>query len=115
MSSCGILGTTHPFPEQLYSIQDSQASLLLIHPLFQERGEALAKEATIPQETVTEESLKANEVSNRYDEASRLLHIFKDAELPTLFDMDINRRALIIFTSGTTGNNAHQRRTTIDF
>ena len=38
-------GTTHPLPEQLYTIQDSQATLIIGHPTFSARVNELTNEA----------------------------------------------------------------------
>ncbi|ORZ12795.1 hypothetical protein BCR42DRAFT_419996 [Absidia repens] len=85
------LCTSHPLPEQVYSLEESKSALLLVHPVFQERQDHLVNETKIPTMVVTDDGL-----SHKND-------ALQAQALPTLFDMDINRRALIVFTSGTTG------------
>ncbi|KAI9306211.1 AMP-dependent synthetase and ligase [Cunninghamella echinulata] len=80
------LCTTHPIPEQVYTLVDSQSTLLLVHPIYKNRQEELVKEHLIETKIVD------------HDRAD-----LSKATLPFLFEMDIQRRALIIYTSGTTG------------
>ncbi|KAI8145495.1 hypothetical protein BJV82DRAFT_603888 [Fennellomyces sp. T-0311] len=82
------LCTTHPLPEQLYTIQDSQATLIIGHPLYSDRVKTLADEAKIPSLTIDDETLAA---------------WGKETIVPGIFDFDLERRALILYTSGTTG------------
>ncbi|KAL1930533.1 hypothetical protein VTP01DRAFT_10695 [Rhizomucor pusillus] len=76
---------THPLPEQLYTIQDSQASLLLSHPVFAERAEQLKE--NISCHIIDDETLESLVAKN----------------MPTTFDFDLQRSAMILYTSGTTG------------
>ncbi|KAI8088929.1 uncharacterized protein BX664DRAFT_263684, partial [Halteromyces radiatus] len=81
------LCTSHPLPEQVYSLTDSQSTLLLVHPVFQERQISLVAETKITTIMISDQDIDST----------------CDQTLPTLFDMDNQRRALIVFTSGTTG------------
>ncbi|KAL0079893.1 putative peroxisomal AMP binding enzyme [Phycomyces blakesleeanus] len=80
------LCTSHPLPEQVYSMEEAQTSRLLGHVVFEERVNMLAEKTGQP--------LILLKDSDFYYEESRV---------PEIFNMDKNRRALIIFTSGTTG------------
>ncbi|GAA5807285.1 hypothetical protein MFLAVUS_000642 [Mucor flavus] len=78
------LCTSHPTPEQLYTLQDSNSSILVSHPVFQDRLKDLQKNLTC---------IIKND--NWF--------VSKQSKLPVLFESDINASALIIYTSGTTG------------
>ncbi|CAO3673841.1 unnamed protein product [Rhizopus stolonifer] len=75
--------TTHPLPEQIYSIQESQSSMILGHSVFEERLTEILKETQLEHVDVPETSQEPKE--------------------PTLVSSDLDAGALIIFTSGTTG------------
>jgi malonyl-CoA/methylmalonyl-CoA synthetase len=70
----------------LYSITESESSLILAHPKFQDIISKVAQSAKIEMKVFSDEDMDVPEQA-----------------LPEVFDMDISRRALIIFTSGTTG------------
>ncbi|KAI9018491.1 long-chain-fatty-acid--CoA ligase [Phycomyces nitens] len=80
------LCTSHPLPEQVYSMGEAQATRLLGHVVFEERVNMLAEK--------TGQQLFLFKDTDFY---------YKEPRVPELFEMNINRRALIIFTSGTTG------------
>ncbi|KAI9487988.1 hypothetical protein BDB00DRAFT_80764 [Zychaea mexicana] len=82
------LCTTHPLPEQLYTVQDSQATLIIGHPVFSDRVSQLAQETDIPFITINDDEL---------------LKWGQQAINAETFDMDMERRAMILYTSGTTG------------
>lgn len=79
------IGATHPLPEQLYTIQDSQASLLLSHPVFAERAEQLKEHISC--HILDDDTLES----------------FFGKDIPVTFDFDMQRSAMILYTSGTTG------------
>ncbi|KAG2183637.1 hypothetical protein INT43_006645 [Umbelopsis isabellina] len=81
------LCTAHPEHELLYSVTDSESSLILAHPSFHDIISKVAQSANIELKVFSDEEM--SDVSEQM--------------LPKLFDMDLSRRALIIFTSGTTG------------
>ncbi|KAG2225096.1 hypothetical protein INT45_011778 [Circinella minor] len=83
------LCTTHPLPEQLYTIQDSQATLIIGHPAFSARVNELTNE-TVDISTITIDD-------------QELLEWGKMAIDAETFDIDLERRAMILYTSGTTG------------
>ncbi|ORX55041.1 AMP-dependent synthetase and ligase [Hesseltinella vesiculosa] len=80
--------TSHPVAEQVYTVTDSQATLLLVHTFYQDRQAALVRETGIEVLALTEQEL---------------LPSGQPATLPGLIEMDVQRRAMIIYTSGTTG------------
>ncbi|KAI8986332.1 hypothetical protein BDB01DRAFT_604929 [Pilobolus umbonatus] len=79
-----IKGTTHPIPEQLHSLNESQTSFVIGHPLFQERLIQLKTTYHI--------------IHDEY-----LCDIARSTVCVRTFDKDIHSNALIVFTSGTTG------------
>lgn len=91
-SSCIIdineQGTAHPEHELLYSVTDSEASLILAHPKYESVITSVAKTANIELQLYGDDDMDVQEKS-----------------IPELFDMEITRSALIIFTSGTTGRH----------
>ncbi|MCB2190473.1 MAG: acyl-CoA synthetase [Deltaproteobacteria bacterium] len=76
------LSELHPQQEMEYVVRDSQAAHLVTHPDFQDRMQSLADASQLPLST-----------------KDQLLEIEKGA-LPTV---DLARRAMIFYTSGTTG------------
>ncbi|KAG0167801.1 hypothetical protein DFQ28_009059 [Apophysomyces sp. BC1034] len=80
------LCTTHPLPEQQYCVEDSQATLILGHRVFEERIAALTGNTGL-------ENLVLDDVQIEFEKSA----------IPELVDMDSHRKALILFTSGTTG------------
>ncbi|KAI7891526.1 uncharacterized protein EV154DRAFT_220851 [Mucor mucedo] len=80
------LCTSHPTPEQIYTLEDSQASILLSHPVFEERTKELISKTKV-------------KCINKDDES----YMYKGDSVPTLFESDFHAGALIIYTSGTTG------------
>lgn len=82
-----VLGTAHPEHELLYSVTDSESSLILAHPSYHDIVSKVAQSANIELKVFSDEEM--SDVPNQ--------------TLPELFDMELSRRALIIFTSGTTG------------
>ncbi|CRG86582.1 Acyl-CoA synthetase family member 3, mitochondrial [Talaromyces islandicus] len=88
---CVPLCTTHPVKELLYTITDSLPSLVIIHPAFEKVEPALREAvADIPFARFTP-------LSSSHDEAAILLPPFHDS-------WSLDRRALMIYTSGTTSN-----------
>ncbi|KAF7722304.1 T-complex protein 1 subunit zeta [Apophysomyces ossiformis] len=85
------LCTTHPQPEQQYCLEDSRSSLILGHRVFEERIAALASNTGLNSLVLDDAAIEFQEVSEG------------SSTIPTLFDMDIHRKALILYTSGTTG------------
>ncbi|KAI9254641.1 hypothetical protein BY458DRAFT_480786 [Sporodiniella umbellata] len=75
--------TTHPLPEQVYSVQESQASLILSHALFESRVKEIVEETRLNVIQVVESPV--------------------DSVQTQLVPADQEAGALIIFTSGTTG------------
>lgn len=86
-------GTTHPAPEQIYTLQDSQASLLIGHPVFDGRLGELTKAARVK--------------LMMKDDAAFLQAAKPKSAVPMSFifdkSVDFHAGALIIYTSGTTG------------
>ncbi|KAJ8655702.1 hypothetical protein O0I10_008587 [Lichtheimia ornata] len=82
------LCNTHPLPEQLYTLEDSQASLIIGHPLYADRIQSLVHESKLPTQMITEEDLSKWALQG---------------VIPDTFEMDMNRKAMILYTSGTTG------------
>ncbi|KAI9285113.1 long-chain-fatty-acid--CoA ligase [Umbelopsis sp. AD052] len=80
------LCTAHPEHELLYSVTDSEASLILAHPKYEAVMGNVAKTAKIDLQVFGDSDMDVQEKA-----------------IPELFDMEITRPALIIFTSGTTG------------
>ncbi|EIE87516.1 hypothetical protein RO3G_12227 [Rhizopus delemar RA 99-880] len=76
--------TTHPLPEQIYSVQESQSSLVIGHPVFKDRLDEIIKETKL-------DFLEVQDVP-----VTEQVHI-------STFSADLDASALIIFTSGTTG------------
>ncbi|MBD2412384.1 long-chain fatty acid--CoA ligase [Nostoc calcicola FACHB-389] len=76
------LCVSHPRPELEYAIANSGASILIAHPDFEDTLQAIAKSQNL-RFILTTETLPSN--------VSRLPEV------------DITRRALILYTSGTTG------------
>ncbi|CAO3688532.1 unnamed protein product [Rhizopus microsporus] len=82
------LCTTHPLPEQIYSLQESQSSFILGHPVFKERLDQLSEATKLEYVMITDE---------------QLLHM-DSKHVPECSDtFSLDTSALIIFTSGTTG------------
>ena len=77
------LGVTHPEPELAHAVQDSGAAVVLAHPELAGPARAIASPAGVRLLT-TEEALAA-------------------APLRPLPDLAPGRRAMIVYTSGTTG------------
>lgn len=84
--------TTHPVPEQIYTLQDSQASFILGHPVFSDRISELSN---------------ATKLTNIIKDDNTFVTMSKiDSLNPvdvTLFNANFDAGALIIYTSGTTG------------
>lgn len=76
------LAVSHPRPELEYTISDSQADILIAHPQFEERLSAIAQDKTI-----------------RFLRTIDLL----DTPAVKLPEVSASRRAMILYTSGTTG------------
>ncbi|GAQ03028.1 acyl-CoA synthetase family member 3, mitochondrial [Aspergillus lentulus] len=87
---CVPLCTTHPVKELLYTIDDSDPSLVILHPTFAKFNEPL-------RESITKDVPFM---------ALRPFHAIKDLSsnsLPTFGpESSLDRRALMIYTSGTT-------------
>lgn len=84
-------GTTHPVKELLYTIGDSQPSLVVIHPTF-EKVEVQLREHVDAIPFATFEPLSAALQPS-------------DLSLPPFSDsLAVDRRALMIYTSGTTSD-----------
>ncbi|KAI8368575.1 hypothetical protein EDC96DRAFT_552729 [Choanephora cucurbitarum] len=75
--------TTHPLPEQIYTLQDAQVSLIIGHPVFEDRLKALTEATQI--QTILKDDFSSPPVSY------------------TLTEHNQDAGALIIYTSGTTG------------
>ncbi|CAG8663858.1 15053_t:CDS:2, partial [Acaulospora morrowiae] len=86
------LSTAHPPPELLYYINDSRASVFVTHPEFHELARDIAKDARIDKLLVIDRKVQ------KCDH-----HDSHEFETPRLIPMDISRRAMIIYTSGTSG------------
>ncbi|QLE39525.1 long-chain fatty acid--CoA ligase [Nostoc sp. C052] len=82
------LCVSHPRPELEYVITNSGASIIIAHPNFEDILRSLPPQASLAQEH-----------NLRFILTSEALP-FNIAPLP---DIDITRRALILYTSGTTG------------
>lgn len=83
------LCVTHPLPELEYVLEDSGASILLLHPRFETLRQELASAAGGALRTIA--------LTESWVEAA-------DAESPAdLPSIDQSRRALILYTSGSTG------------
>ncbi|KAI9475637.1 MAG: hypothetical protein EXX96DRAFT_574027 [Benjaminiella poitrasii] len=86
------LCTTHPAPEQIYTLQDSQASFILGHPLFADRLQELTKATDIQCSLKDDNSFLA------------LTEPFNGTTtIDVLPNANFDAGALIIYTSGTTG------------
>jgi malonyl-CoA/methylmalonyl-CoA synthetase len=81
-------GTAHPEHELLYSVTDSESSLVLVHPKYEAVMAKVAEAAKLEMMILRDEDMDIS-----------------DETIPEVFDMELTRRALIIFTSGTTGMN----------
>ncbi|KAJ6015206.1 hypothetical protein N7540_009797 [Penicillium herquei] len=83
------LCTSHPVKELLYTIGDSDPSLILIHPAFEKIAPALREACTTDIPFMGLEPFSRNE----------------SPSLPSFVpSFPLDRRALMIYTSGTTGN-----------
>lgn len=71
----------HPEPELRYVVEDAQASVLVAHPQFADRLRPIAESTGVPLLLTTQ---------------------FKQAPPPSLPALDGSRRAMIVYTSGTT-------------
>ncbi|KAI8047298.1 uncharacterized protein B0P05DRAFT_566362 [Gilbertella persicaria] len=80
--------TTHPAPEQVYTLQDSQASFIIGHPVFADRLQEIA--------TTTQ-------LAYTIKDDPAFIALAQDNSSLSLIDADFNASALIIYTSGTTG------------
>ncbi|OXV10698.1 hypothetical protein Egran_01541 [Elaphomyces granulatus] len=88
---CVPLCTTHPVKELLYTIGDSEPSLIVIHSVFEKVLLSLRQQA---HKNARFMSLAPLEVRNQ---------LAPSIPLPSFSDiMPVDRRALIIYTSGTT-------------
>ncbi len=76
------LCVSHPRPELEYAIANSGASIIIAHPDFEDTLQAIAKSQNL-RFLLTSQTLPSN--------------------LANLPEIDITRRALILYTSGTTG------------
>ena len=85
------LCTTHPVSELLYTIQDSQAAMVIAHPSMASAIVEALRGVADPPHLITADSESVRNATAAVTGA---------ASLPTLAQ---NRRALIIYTSGTTG------------
>ncbi|CAG8591582.1 21323_t:CDS:10, partial [Cetraspora pellucida] len=83
---------THPLPELLYVLNDSQSTIIITHSDFQEKINGIAHEAGIKKVIVV---CDKEQKYSQYNDVN-----FKS---PSLIPMDDSRRAMIIYTSGTTG------------
>lgn len=84
-------GTSHPTPEQVYTLEDSQSSLLIGHPVFKERLTELTH-------------IKSGLQCVIKDDAEFICSAVTEIRpLPKLVASEFNASALIIYTSGTTG------------
>jgi len=80
-------------PEVTYHLQDSEARLLLAHPLFAEPARRGASEAGVP----------AVWSSGEADARESLVAMAQGAPLETLHQPEATETAVILYTSGTTG------------
>ncbi|CAG8499669.1 7519_t:CDS:10 [Cetraspora pellucida] len=83
---------THPLPELLYVLNDSQSTIVITHSDFQEKINDIAREAGIKKVIVV---CDKKQKYSQYNDVN-----FKS---PSIIPMDDSRRAMIIYTSGTTG------------
>lgn len=81
------VGTSHPAPEQIYTLEDSQASLLISHPDFQDRLNELKNFKTLVKD----------------DSFFIASAVTENRKIPTCVESDFHAGAMIIYTSGTTG------------
>lgn len=77
------LCTAHPTPELEYVIENSEADIIITHPDFEDRINPIAK-------TRGCRTISINAISANHSQSDLLPHI------------DSNRRAMIVYTSGTT-------------
>jgi acyl-CoA synthetase (AMP-forming)/AMP-acid ligase II len=89
--SANCTGTSHPVKELLYTIGDSQPSLVVIHPAFAKVEPALREQV------VDVPFVDFVPISCSGDASSIPLPPFHDS-------LSLDRRALMIYTSGTTSN-----------
>ena len=83
------LGTSHPVKELLYTINDSDPSLIILHPAFENVAPALREGCTVEIPFMGLEPFSCND----------------NPSLPSFApSLPLDRRALMIYTSGTTGN-----------
>ena len=87
---CFALGTTHPVKELLYTIGDSDPSLIILHPTFEKFEAPLRDEITKDIRFMTLTPFVQNKTPTR-------LPPFSPA-------CPLDQRALMIYTSGTTSN-----------
>ncbi|EPS33005.1 hypothetical protein PDE_07966 [Penicillium oxalicum 114-2] len=86
---CVPLCTSHPVKELLYTLHDSDPSLIIIHPTFEKIASKLREALSSPVPFMGLDPLTQNE----------------NASLPSFTPpFPLERRALIIYTSGTTSN-----------
>jgi acyl-CoA synthetase (AMP-forming)/AMP-acid ligase II len=86
-----FIGTSHPVKELLYTIGDSQPSLVVIHPSFEKAGIALRELVSDAPFTGFSPLLSAKDINT--------------VSLPPFHEsLPLDRRALMIYTSGTTSN-----------
>ena len=76
------LAVSHPRPELEYVVEDSEASILVVSPEFQDRLRPIAEERGLP---------------------LIMIELARSEASPSLPVVDPQRRAMIIYTSGTTG------------
>ncbi|GFF30256.1 acyl-CoA synthetase family member 3, mitochondrial [Aspergillus udagawae] len=87
---CVPLCTTHPVRELLYTIDDSDPSLVILHPAFDKFNEPLRESIT-------------NDVPFIALQPSHAKNDLLSSSLPTFSPVSsLDRRALMIYTSGTT-------------
>ncbi|KAI8639741.1 hypothetical protein BD408DRAFT_452965 [Parasitella parasitica] len=86
------LCTAHPTPEQIYTLQDSQVSFILGHPVFSDRISELSGATQLPNVIKNDKTFVAMSETGSINKPN-----------VTLFDANIDAGALIIYTSGTTG------------
>ncbi|KAF3399611.1 Acyl-CoA synthetase family member 3 [Talaromyces pinophilus] len=88
---CVPLCTSHPVKELLYTISDSQPSLVVIHPAFEKVGIALRELVNDVPFTIFSPFSSAKDIDA--------------VPLPPFHEsLPLDRRALMIYTSGTTSN-----------
>ncbi|EAW06806.1 acyl-CoA synthetase [Aspergillus clavatus NRRL 1] len=89
---CVPLCTTHPVKELVYTIEDSDPSLIILHPSFEKSEVPLRKEI-------------ANDIPFMRLEPFHSSAITSSLSLPKLSSKSfLDRRALMIYTSGTTSS-----------